>query len=267
MNTRKWLRQISMLLLLALLFSGPAFAGSGTPILREKATVVVDGVEETWRLEWLGPPKPVCDPDDDGWMTCPCEGFAFGESGDLQLVRERDGRTEEVLHLTPFFDNEERPAYGAVLRRWDEHKDDFDRSKSPDFGAIVRARPLSKIMKFADYDHNGQATEFMLQVGNAPCGKLMCVVVGVSRANPHLHALASAKDSKKPMILRDDEWEALAKAKNGAVTVVDWVCGDHGGGEQTEISLSAQDGRIRAVMMTYRCRGTRKTKLTEKKEF
>lgn len=251
-----------------LLMGNDVLALSTTPILREETTVVVDGVEEVWGLQWLGSPKPVCGPDGDDWMTCPCEGFVFGESGDLRLVRKRHDKPEEVLHLTPLFESEEdRPAGGAVLRRWDKHEDDFDQSKEPGFAASVKARPLSTMMRFADYDHDGRATEFALQIGNQPCGKLMCVVVGISRKNPRLHVFSSLKNPGKPLILRDSQWNALAKANEGMATVIDWRCGDHGSGNQEEVALSAQDGQISASRIWYKCRLSKKGKPVRKKEF
>src|ERR1043165_4591888 len=77
---------------------------SSTENVRDQQTIRVDGVEEVWRLVWTTPAKPFCRADvDDLWTTCPCDGFAFGESGDLTLVRLRDGREHDRLNLTRFF--------------------------------------------------------------------------------------------------------------------------------------------------------------------
>ena len=63
------------------------------PNIREEQQVVVNGVTETWRLQWKSPPHPECDASEGMAMaiTCPCQGFAFGESGDLDVVRLRNG--------------------------------------------------------------------------------------------------------------------------------------------------------------------------------
>lgn len=71
-------------------------------LVREEQTVVVDGLSETWRLQWAVAPKRACEPSEDS-LTCPCIGFANGETGDLSLVRLRNGRQFDRLHLTPFF--------------------------------------------------------------------------------------------------------------------------------------------------------------------
>src|SRR5258708_14759957 len=77
--------------------------GSKNSLIREEQTVMVDGVSETWRLEWRKAPHPVCDAADDMWFTCPCEGFAFGEGGIVDLVRLRNGAEVDRLALAPLF--------------------------------------------------------------------------------------------------------------------------------------------------------------------
>src|SRR5512137_1825717 len=166
----KQMLRIFMLCLAITLNGTTVFAESAKAIIREKHKVVVDGVEESWILQWTSSPNPTCGPEDEDWMTCPCMGFAFGEWGDLELVRKRAGHKDERLSLTRVFGRYEgdvpvtvADAPQAVLRRWDVHKDDFDEHDSPTFAARVKARPLARIMKFADYDHDGRATEFVLQ--------------------------------------------------------------------------------------------------------
>src|SRR5262245_18441215 len=50
--------------------------------VREKATVVIDGVKETWSLVWASLPEPQCFGLED---TCPCHDVADVESGELEL--------------------------------------------------------------------------------------------------------------------------------------------------------------------------------------
>jgi hypothetical protein len=86
-----------------------------TPTIREEQEVLVDGVTETWRLQWKSMPTPYCGADVvDVSLTCPCIGFAYGESGDLYLIRLRSGIEVEQLRLTPLFG--EYP--NAVVQRW-----------------------------------------------------------------------------------------------------------------------------------------------------
>lgn len=246
-----------------------AIASDNKPILREERRIIINGVEETWRLEWLSPPTAACGPEDEEWVICPCNGFAFGETGDLRLVRKRLGRKDEQFRLNPLFEyGEDQPAPGAVLRRWDVRDVDHKRwgivveknrdkkSAGPQFFADegIKARPLATIMEFFDYDHDGRATEFLLQIGTMPCGKRMCVVVGISRNNDRLHFFTSVNRPKEPLILTSWQWDALGKSK-APVRVIDWRCGDHASEEETEVELRAQNGSIYAARRTYKCVG------------
>jgi len=234
------------------------FAAAQDPasLIREGHKILINGVEETWRLEWTGAPKPVCSPEEpDIWATCPCAGFAFGEKGNLTLVRKRPGQPDEPLDLNKLFSgNLDGPADPgeAVLRRWDVDEKDLDESSSPDFAARVRARPAATIMRFGDYDHDGKATEFVFQVGTLPCGKKMSVVIGVSGGNPRLRVFGSAENPDKPLILQASHWEALLGAKS-PVKVVDWKCGDHGSDRETELQLSADKNGIHVARTEYEC--------------
>ena len=233
------------------------FAKDPASLIREEQKISINGVEETWSLEWLGAPKPVCSADEpDIWSTCPCAGFAFGEKGNLTLVRKRPGQPDERLELNKLFSGElDGPADAgeAVLRRWEVHDKDLDEANLPDFAARVSTRPPAKIMRFGDYDHDGKATEFVFQVGTLPCGKKMSVVIGVSDKNPRLHVFGAADNPNKPLILQASHWEALLHAKS-PVKVMDWKCGDHGSDRETELLLSADKNGIHASSVEYECK-------------
>lgn len=142
-----------------------AFPQSRSPVVREQKKVMVAGTEERCRLEWRTPPSTECSPDDPDWSTCPCMGFAFGERGDLVLVRKKRGKAEERLALAPYFSGDfdrQGKNQEAVLRRWDVRAKDLEGQDSPDFVARVCARPIAGVMRLCDYNHDGQATEFIL---------------------------------------------------------------------------------------------------------
>jgi hypothetical protein len=245
-------RMVSVILLLA---AAPVLADTAPPIVREEQQVTVNGVDETWRLEWAKQPKPTCAPDQPEWVSCPCNGFAFGERGTLVLVRKRPGQEDERLELNQFFGKDlDSPADPgeAVLRRWNVDDKDIDKTDTPGFAALARRRPNARVMRLADYDHDGEATEFLLQVGTLPCGKEMMVAVGVSRVNPRLHAFRTVERPKKPLILQASHWQALLDAQ-GPVTVLDWRCADHGSETETDLELSADAGRIHAKKIEYQC--------------
>lgn len=155
----------------------------------------------------------------------------------------------------------------AVLRRWDEHPDDYTKKGSDNFSALVKTRPLARIMKFADYDHDGKATEFLLQIGNLPCAKRMMVAVGISVKNHRLHVFGSVKRPNQPLILTSEQWDALRKAR-GKITVLQWSCGDHGSGSEEAYQLRANNGDIYAISRTYDCtKDDKRGALLKEEEF
>jgi hypothetical protein len=220
----------------------PFAALTDGPVVREQVTVTIDGAKETWRLEWKRPPVPDC--VGPGWDTCPCAGFAFGEKGDMDLVRARPGAKEERLALGPLFEGKD-----VRLRRWTPVKSDT--GKAPDIGDLV-VRPVGELMKLGDYDHDGRATELVLQVDAGPCGHAPAIVVGISKKNPTLHAFGTKDKPNEPLTLpRPDEWEKL-KAKP-AVDFVTLPCGDHGAEEEVSLHVIA-DGELTAKESKRTCR-------------
>jgi len=226
-------------------------------MIREEQSITVNGIRELWRLEWRTPPKSSCGPEDDSSATCPCTGFAYGESGRLDLVRSTKDREVERLELTPLFGDESPDRGAATLRRWEPQEKDLQEEGSDAFLAQVRARPLVRIMRFGDYNHDGNSTEFFLQTGVEPCGKIEGIVVGVTVDDKRLHAFGTALHPDKPLVMQEREWEALLKT-TGPTTVVDWSCGDHGSDTETDLALSATNGRIQAVRRVFGCTETGK---------
>ena len=84
--------------------------------------MTVDGVAEIWRLEWLTVPRLVCQPNDASWSACPCAGFAFGEAGELDLVRLRDSQrgrsTPSDAALLERGRDRQAPRGALALQRW-----------------------------------------------------------------------------------------------------------------------------------------------------
>jgi hypothetical protein len=240
----------------------------GQALIREEKSVVVDGATELWRLVWKQPPAPACSPDDPGWFTCPCMGFAFGERGQLDLVCVRDGREIDRLALTPLFGHDDLPfdPPEAIVQRWEQLQGDTETSDARQFAGRVHARPVVSAMNLADYDHDGRSTEFFLQTGVLPCGKIMGVVIGLSPGNPRLHAFGSALHPGQPLYLQKSQWDAL-RSSAGPVRVMDWRCGDHGAGTETEIELQATGAGIRATRREFECTDDGRGKLLSKKEL
>jgi hypothetical protein len=223
-------------------------------------TVMVAGRPEVWELVWDGKPRSICGPDDPVALTCPCMGFAYGEMGTLSLKRIRNGHETEQLNLGPFFDDQEHPseqteARGkSYLQRWPIISEDANQLINPskNFALGVSRRFATQTMKFADYDHDGSATEFLLQVGTLPCGKRQYMAVGTSKAIPHLHALNSASNPTTPLVLPAQVWQALLDG-NGTHSVTTWACGDHGSYVLQDVLVSAENGSIHVTNRKFGC--------------
>jgi len=224
-----------------------------SPLIREQQTVVINGRPEVWRLQWTHRPKPYCDPNDDSWMTCPCLGVAFGESGDLILTRSVEGVEVDRLPLAPLFKDHEIPV--PALQRWEPDWDkDLKNGLSSADGLAARAarRPTVKIMEFADYDHDGQKSEFYLEIDTQPCFHTYGIVLGVSNKNPRLHAFGTASHPDKAVEMDSVAWEALRKA-TGPVEVTVVHCGDHGAETETALKLHWNADGIDGATREYSC--------------
>ena len=220
-------------------------------LVRGEQHIIVNGQNETWQLKWASKPKPNCGADDVTMaVTCPCQGFGYGEGGDLSLVRIRDGVEIDSLHLTPFFTGTIDKA--AVLQRWPFYNKDFEDSGRLGFVSRVKRRAVVQVMRFADYDHDGQSLEFYLQTEALPCGKSTGIVVGLSQTNPRLHVFGTVMHPSKPLILQKKEWQALRDA-SGPVDIVDWPCADHGAETETRVQLRWSDQGISGVRGEYTC--------------
>ncbi len=241
------------LLLIALLGTSALTSQSPSPTIREEQSVIVNGASETWRLEWKTPLKSACGAEDGGWYTCPCSGFAYGEAGGADLVRISNGREIDRLSLTALFDeNLSNIGTLAILPRWEPQDGDIKLEGTDELLQRVRSRPVVKVMQFGDYDHDGNATEFFLQTGTAPCGKRTGVVVGRVRGSTGLRALGTVLHPNEPLVMKKDEWEALRDA-TGPIRVVDWHCGDHGSDTEIELELETGPQGISVISRTFAC--------------
>ena len=253
----EWRRPCAALLLAATASLPPIVARATelADLVREQRVVQVNGVSETWKLEWDALPVSACGPDDvTVALACPCSGFAYGEAGKLSLVRLRRGAIREILDLTGFFRAGAVPDAGnlAVLQRWQPvpasaHDEDDDWHHASDFNFLtrVRARGPAAVMRIADYNHDGRANEFLLQVGAAGCGRHVMVLVGVSKYNMRLHVFASADAPDEPLELDAQTWEAVRKSVK-PVQAVESSCDQQNGGKESLVTVEVRQGIFHA---------------------
>ncbi|HEX4240938.1 MAG TPA: hypothetical protein VHZ53_05970 [Steroidobacteraceae bacterium] len=229
--------------------------------VREQHIVMVHGVEEQWQLVWTGKPSRVCGPQEVYMaVTCPCYGFAYGEYGKLSLVRKLGGREVERMDLRPLFGHFDYPEAQMVegtayVQRWPTQSDDLAREEHGDsklVSEILHRQPTS-IMHFEDYDQDGNATEFLLQVGVLPCGKQQFAAIGVSAKNDHLHAVTSVAKTNQPLLMPNQAWDALLKGGPDTRSVLVWQCGDHGSEVRSELVVNAKNGDIQVTARDFSC--------------
>ena len=237
----------------------PATAQRDVSTVREQRQVVVAGVDEIWQLVWDRPPVDRCGLENlPGAITCPCSGWAYGQSGKASLVRRRNGRELERMALGPLFriedlDGPDLPKGDAILQRWPQQALDTERVHvGVTLARDIKRRPAPDIMQMADYDRDGAATEFLLQVATLPCGKRQFIAVGVTGRNSRLLGLTTAAHPEAPLVMPEPAWQALARAA-GPTTVPTWECGDHASERRTELVVSATNGQIRVRNRSFSC--------------
>jgi hypothetical protein len=195
------------------------------PVVHEERAVVVDGEREVWRLVWRAPPQR-------GMSFDPSE--PEGLVGELDLVRLRNGREIDRLALTPLFSLWDG---GGARRR----------------PAVLPARDVAaRVLELADYDHDGRATEFVLQIDRMDSSIRPAVLVGLDAATRKLKVYGTVKRPASPLVLYYPElWHKLRATP--AVRTVALHCGDHGGEFEEVLSLVATRTGLDATLEHYAC--------------
>lgn len=220
------------------------------PVVREQVDVRVGPVVEHWRIQWRDPPLPLCM---ESW-GCICAAFGHPQHGQADLIRSRAGKPDEIFSLSSIYDEGlDTPPRGlteAILPAWPVEPHDFESNDVESVSAAIQERKLVTLMSVHDYDHDGQASEFILPIGGVGCVFHHYVAIGLSKQNPKLHVLGTAEHPDAPLRLSYSGWETL---KRGSGKYVESPCGNHGSEEQIEIALrTARDG-IHGTTLTYAC--------------
>jgi hypothetical protein len=211
-------------------------ACSPDPLLREQVELQVDGQTERWQLRWRSPPELACEGGDS---SCPCHGFEVAERGELDLVRIRASGEREVLPLTPLFED------GALLRRWLPAEDDL--GLHPDELRVRLARrPIVPALRLADYDHDGRAAEFVLQVAAFGCGIRQAVLVGLQR-----DGRLGVYGGETPILREPETWAGLLSAPTSER--LESPCGDHGSDVEVTARLRATPGGLQDEVVVRPC--------------
>jgi hypothetical protein len=108
-------------------------------------------------------------------------------------------------------------------------------------------------MHLGDYDHDGRATEFVLQVdAGSPCGRTPSLLVGISKAIPSLHAFGTVEAPKTHLLLEHrSDWEKVRLS--GTTTLIETACGDHGASEEASLHVRTDAAGFHATPKTRAC--------------
>ena len=229
--------------------SAPALPSD--PLVRERVEVTISGVKEQWTLRWEAPPKPYCDIPEDA-MTCPCDGFGYGEAGSLSLIRERAGLPKEKLLLDPMFSDGTGPSTSSILLKTPYQEVDGGYSGDQIKEELTKRKP-STIMDIKDFNQDGLAAEFVLQVNAGPCGHQQGVLLGVDVKGGPLKVFGGAANPGAPLVLEYSSWfNFLMKSSFDSL---EFGCGDHGSEDEMVIHLSIKDGAFVAEEEVFDCTG------------
>ena len=224
------------------------------PDVAEEHRVTVDGVDEVWRVRFTQPPAapaPVREEAD-------CAEWYFRGFDPRRAVieRVRDGVVVERF---------EDPAAGVAV---EGQLPPISRElliparvrlpagqRAPTLAQSERL-PRPTILSVGDYDHDGRAVEFVLDLGPFICGNSLSGVVGLSRDRPRLHLLEWASPARARMILLGaGDWDEVRAEPSGDMVI--WRCGNHGYDGEERLRWAPFRGGLRrevyVVPMTEDC--------------
>lgn len=216
-----------------------------SPDVSESRTVVVDGVEETWRVRFVTPSRAPEEVPSDEW-GCGLLFEARFDRGRAVLERVRDGAVIDRFENPCGRDDGDECVRGLLVP-WGVGPRRAGHRTPP--GRLPRATFLD----LGDYDHDGRATELALDVGHLVCGHNVSVIVGLTRSQPRLHVLSWADGEPMRMEHGRDAWEPVRASARGEM--VTWGCGDHGASDEERLRWWPSRGRLRSEVITVAMNG------------
>jgi len=136
----------------------------------------------------------------------------------------------------------------AIVPRWAPLVGDIGTDPTSE---ALASRPLVEIIKFGDYDRDGRATEFPLQIRATSC-HTQTVLIGISKLRPTLHAIGTKQAPDKALVLEHfEDWAKVLATPN--VSIVQWECGDHGAPEEMSLEIRATRGTLSARSIVRQC--------------
>lgn len=214
---------------------------AGSPDIREQRRVVFGGVEEIWRLRFTSASTAPTMPPPHEW-TCPDRYDAQFDAGAVVLERLRGGVVIEAITAVEVGDDE---IGGGIAAFWQIPNIDED-PPPRDIG-----NPWQTLLDIGDYNHDGDASEFVLPGAHICCGHAVSLLVGVTRDDPRLHVLTWRGGGTMSLPNERDRWEAVRARPRGEI--VTWGCGDHASEQEERTRWWPGRGGLRAANSVRQC--------------
>jgi hypothetical protein len=196
---------------------------SRTPDIRESRMVMVDGVMEEWRVRFISPSGAYPSIPPDEW-NCIESFYNHFDRGDAVLERLRDGVVIERIDHLPCAEGSYMPCpYSLLIPR---HAVPYPFDEASATAATLEHLPWITWLDIADYNHDGQATEFAVNVGRIACAVQVSLVVGVTRDRPRFHVLRWANGDTMSNAVDQTWWDDVRDRSRGEHVSI--ACGDHG---------------------------------------
>lgn len=214
---------------------------AGSPDIREQRRVVFGGVEEVWRLRFTGASTAPTMPPPNEW-TCPDRYEAQFDAGAVVLERLRGG---VVIEAVTAVEGGNEEIGGGIAAFWQVPNVDED-PPPRDIG-----NPWETLLDIGDYNHDGDASEFVLPGAHICCGHAVSLVVGVTRDHPRLHVLTWSDGGMMSLPNDRERWEAVRARPRGEV--ITWGCGDHASPHEERLRWWPGRGGLRVANPVRRC--------------
>lgn len=212
--------------------------------IAEEHRVLVDGVEEVWRVRFTTPPRlPEPLPEDSTCVERYWERFDVRRA---VIERVRDGEVvDRLMNPSSGLDNDDVvPLAEAVLVPGRVGLPVGQRRLTL---AESERLPRPTVLSIGDYNHDGQATEFVLDMGPLVCGNDYSGVVGLDQRHRRLHVLEWGAPARTFMVGVNIDWEAVRASASG--DVITWSCGNHFYDGEDHLRWAPYNGSLR--MSTY----------------
>lgn len=205
----------------------------------DSAQVQGGKIIETWTLAWIGNTQQVCGLESEVYESCLCEGFRFGQTGNLMLYRSINGKTIDSLKMPPHEDYENESQYSQ-----------YDQKLYISDSSHLKSLQKRSILQLRDYVNDGHSKIFPYLIGSgAPCGHSKWVLIGTTKKNQKLHIL----NNQNSNVIFDGKDAVISLATRDTFVQNTIPCGDHAAEFNTKTVYIKYKGNISSESYNISC--------------